>query len=1289
MLSCLLFGAGLHAFNKYPLRRIDIEAGLSQNMVFCICQDSQEFMWFGTQDGLNLYDGNSVKVFRNNGKNGLGNNGILCISEAPDGRLWIGTIMGLYIYDPAKERFSTAGDGKFTSEGKVRNIAFTPDGRCFFTFMDNRVIRFSENGGDVVFTTDPLSTDSRIRSICSDGEGNIWIAGFSMNLVCLTPEGETIEYASPADIMLTKVTSIDSETLLIGTLDHGIMSFDQRTHSFGNVSGMDGDTITFVHDILRDSRRRIWVGAENGLFIYDNGEVTHLTHIPNVQYSLADNSVFSLAEDKEGGIWIGTYFGGVNYYSEYLAQFRKYIPVPGWNKLKGKNISEFSEASDGTIWIGTEDAGLHSFNPRTEEFRSRYVPASNVHAIKELDGQVWVGTYGNGLYILNPETGRSVNIRSSDIGLTQVDDNIFCIERSVGGNTYVGTDAGLFRFDLGRMHVEKIGADKLTSSISDIHQDFSGNIWIATSGSGIFRMDPSDEDPEQVYSKSQYMTCILETSNHDIWFGTDDAGIVRYNHTTKQFEGNYSSRQGLPDDMVYMLLEDASGNIWGSTNHGIFRLSPADGGIIAFNSRSGLACDQYNFRSGLRTKNGTFYFGGVKGFVCFNPDSMLWPAEKSKIVFNRFLVGNKEVDFDDRQSPVSGSITFADKITIRPGQSVFSIGFADLVYPISGAQNYHYRVKGLDDDWVPIGNTRLLSFSDMKPGKYTLEIRPDIFNRPDENLTKSMAIHVLPPWYRTILAYIIYAVLILSAILAIYLFQSERTKRRNRAILDELERQKEKELYDAKFRFFTNITHEIRTPLTLITAPMNDIMEKISSRNPIYDDLSIIQKNSNRLLSLVNELLDFRKVEVGNMLPNFARCDIVSLTQDTLTRFQQRIKAGKLDVRTEFPKELHADIDREIYTKIFSNLLLNACKHAETRIRISLETKAGRFRLRISNDGDRIPRDKAESIFDPFVKLDDDVPGTGIGLTFARTLVSTHGGDIYLDLSGRDTCFAVEMPLHQEKAVKVEENIQVITETFEAEKPVVRNRNTVLIVEDNAELREFLSRKIGEKYRVFTASDGKEAYGILSGEIIDIVITDLMMPGMDGSSLCSAIKEDISTSHIPVIVVTAKSDMNTRMECIRNGADDFIPKPFQTSYLLVRIENILKAKENLIKAFSSNPELSMSSIATSSRDKEFISRLKEVIEENIGNPELDVDELAGAMNMSRATFYRKMKGFTEVSPNEFIRLCRLRKAAELLKSGDTHINEIAYSTGFGSPSYFTRCFSRQFGMTPKEYAAKD
>ena len=797
------------AGEPYLFRSLEVEDGLSQNTVYCILQDSREFMWFGTQDGLNRYDGSSFKVFKSSTSPDFSNDGVICLAEGKNDDLWVGTISGLYLYSQESEVFSAIPLYDLKGEeidGLVRSMVFDANGNLFVAVAGNCLIRFSPEGVQNAMDLGESDAEMQIRSLCADQDGNIWAASYGPGLIRVNGDtGETTTFPTPwrtavTGDLLTKVTVLDSETLLIGTISMGVLTFDIKSHSFEQFQGLDGTTARFVHNILVDRGGCIWVGAENGLHIYDNGRVTNMEHIPNDPYSLSDNAIYSLTQDRDGGVWIGSYFGGVNYYSSYSSQFDKFYPEPGRNDLKGKNISEFCEDGDGIIWIGTEDAGLYKFIPEDRSFQAGSIPASNIHALAMLDGKLWAGTYGDGLFILDTRTGRYDHFNLSPLGIAPRNNSIYAICRDDAGRTWLGTEDGLYRETDGEF-IKQV-PDLISSQVNDIACDFAGNVWISTLSQGVFRMDAASEEWSNLEIGCDYVTCIMEDRVHNLWFGTKSNGIIYYNHLKQSFENIFTTSNGLPDDMVYKLLEDDSGAVWGSTNHGLFRISEARDKVVCFDHSSGLVCDQFNFNSGERTSNGLFYFGGVKGFIRFNPSKFEWPAVRSKIVFTRFLIFNKEASVGEKDSPLEKSITHTSHITLNPDQSLFSIGFADLNYASSDKKTYQYQLVGHHQNWINIESRNLITFSNLPPGNFRLDVRANPLNASEEEPVSSLFITILPPWYRTTWAGILYALLAIAAVIGGILLARWKYDRKKDEIVTNLERQKEKELYDAKIGFF-------------------------------------------------------------------------------------------------------------------------------------------------------------------------------------------------------------------------------------------------------------------------------------------------------------------------------------------------------------------------------------------------------------------------------------------------------------------------------------------------------
>ena len=742
----LLFLAGnaLQA-QPYTLRSLEVEDGLSQNMVYCVIQDRHDYIWIGTQNGLNRYDGNSFRIYKKSDGSGLLHDAVCSLHEDPDGNIWVGTLLGLHIFNPSDEtfRYIPLHDASGTPvEGIVRDIEFSPGGEAYVAIADTCLVSVGKDLSTRQISLGDEGRGIRIRDLQTDASGNLWIASYAGGLLEL--QGTDLQnvrqypFKGRAEREFTKVVPLDNETLLVGSVDFGVLKFDLRNKTYTSMEGMDGNEVHFVHDILVASDGRVWIGAENGVHISDASGISRLAHTGDIASPLSDNAVFCLTEDCDGGVWIGTYFGGVNYYSPYSSMFRRFLPIPGKNRLQGKNISEFCQAPDGSIWIGTEDAGLHRFHPEDGSFESGFLPAGNIHALEMIDGRLWAGSYGQGLFILDPAR-RSVRRYSlASEGGGPGENSVYSILKDRTGTIWIGTESGLFQYDAAKDRFSRVARDLIFRQVNDILQDFDGRLWFATMGQGVFRLDPDTGVWLNLTGMDPYITCMLEDSAHDIWLGTEDSGIIYYNHSTGRAEKSWTEEDGLPNNMIYMLLEDESHGIWGSTNHGLFHISPLRDRVLCFDHRSGLAGDQFNFKSGMRAPDGTFYFGGVKGFVSFRPEAFSSPLRPSKIVFSRFYIYNSEV------KPGPG-----ESITLKPDQKMFSIGFADLDYSSSGIKTYQYRLLGQDKDWIDIEQSHLLSFSNLSPGNYRLEVRANPVNSSPDEPVKGLDIRILPPWYRT------------------------------------------------------------------------------------------------------------------------------------------------------------------------------------------------------------------------------------------------------------------------------------------------------------------------------------------------------------------------------------------------------------------------------------------------------------------------------------------------------------------------------------------------------------
>lgn len=1316
LLMPFVFFCQMHAtsrFSNFYFKNLGVEDGLSQNMIYAILQDRQGFMWFGSQNGLNRYDGNSFKVYKRGilDEKGLKSDAIFSLAEDGDGMLWIGTDIGVFLYNPVYDSFTSLKSvtGKETPAGVVRTIVCDKKGNMWMGGSDKGVFCVTPKKEVRFYSLEHyLAKGQGIRGCCSDMDGHLWIATYQQGVLRLNmATGEITQFliddaksdASSNDI--NHLYLFDSETMLVGTVSHGLMKLNLRDGRFSELltKGEDGKSL-FVRRIYVDKDDNLWLGTESGLYIYSyqTGGIRHLQHVFNDPYSLSDNAIHSICQDREGGMWLGTFFGGVNYFAESCTRFEKYYPMIGDQSISGKSISEFCEDETGDIWIGTEDGGLNCFNPVTRSFTHGYVPADNIHALLCNGSNLWIGSFSQGLFLLDLKSKRLRKSWNSSSKEALKDDNVYSIYKDYTGTIWIGTMTGLHRYVPETDNFVRVLENEISSQVNDVLEDFDGVLWFATLGQGLFSYDRKRDKWEHYptvvkedVNRGKMVICLLEDGSHRLWIGTEGAGLVRYDRQTRSFADHFSMDKGLPNNVVYQLQEDADGCIWGSTNKGLFQLEVPSGRIKTYTHSDGLLGDQFNYKSGFVSKSGKMYFGGVKGFVAFEADKLSSSLAPPNVIFNSFQVGNVEVPVGGEDALLQYSITHTKQITLPHDRPVFSIGFTTLNYASPQGVQYAYKLEGWDQDWIYVGQAHQVTYSNLSPGGYTFRVKAGNSVGVWNETLASMHIRILPPFYLTVWAYIVYAVIFMLALYYMVRNYTNRLQKRNAEAMDLLQRSKEKELYNAKINFFTNVTHEIRTPLSLIKAPLEEVMKEIKTSDACYDNLSIIQRNANRLLKLVNELLDFRKAEAKGLQLNFVHADVVAVIRETIRRFTPTAKLQNLTLQEEIAdEELIADIDVEMFTKILSNLLNNALKHAASFIKIRLENHTENFRLSVMNDGDSIPPEQVERIFEPFVKLDENSVGTGIGLPLARTLIEAHKGQIFVDTARPDVAFVIVLPVRQEISITLkgadevpEEDIEKTAEAMSL--PDMKGRKVVLSVEDNEEFQNFMVNQLKRDYQMLKASDGEEALRILNERSVDLVISDVMMPVMDGMALCRVIKENIRYSHIPVILLTAKTGLQAQLDGLKIGADEYIAKPYSIDYLKARIENLLENRKKIRESYKQSPESAVNVIAHSKADEDFLNKLVEAIHSRLDEVDLDVDALALMMNMSRATLYRKVKSVSELTPNDFIRLIRLKKAAELLREKEYRINEIAFIVGFSSSSYFSKCFYKQFGVLPKDF----
>lgn len=1314
----------LHSLSKvgaqsFYFRHYQVENGLSHNTVTSSVQDREGFMWFGTKDGLNRFDGYSFKIFRNTPEDttSIGNNFIQNLYDM-NGILWVGTDGGLYKYNAQLENFSPLGP---TLNKTIRGITSDRDGNLWF-IAGYTLCKLQVDSHQLFeYDTDKFFYAT---SVCSTPSGTIWVSTRDGHLNKYDPKHDHfskndvfLHSSETATHWIEKIYSTNENIIYIGTQSQGVKVFHPDLRNYSDLKIYDTEnSALFVRDFVKSNGYEIWIATESGVYIYNtkNSTFKNLTKGYNNPYSLSDNAIYTLCTDREGGVWAGTYFGGINYYQKQYTPFEKYFPKIGENSISGNAVREICPDTLGNLWIGTEDAGLNKFNPKTGEF-TNYMPTGkpdglshyNIHGLLAIGHELWIGTFHHGLDVMDIRTGKVTRHYSASNGPGGLQsDFIYSIVLTASHELVVGTSNGLYKYDKKNDNFIIIPTYPATYEYTVcIIEDHSAIIWAGTYNGGVYYVDPKakkkgyfSNDPEN--SKSLSSNCInsiFEDSRQNIWFATN-RGLSKLNRQDSTFE-RITIENGLPSNVVYRIEEDNSHKLWVSTSKGLVNFDPATKSMRIFTTANGLLSDQFNYNSSYKSPSGNMYFGSVKGMIRFNPSDFKINNYIPPIHITGIQVNNKELEVNINKSPLSKSITHTTQITLGYNQSSFSLDFAALSYTAPKTSEYEYKMEGLEDDWTYLKTNRKVYFTELAPGHYTFKVKASNSSGIWNQQATSLKIHILPPYWASPWAYAIYTILVILIFYFGLRFYHRQTEEINKRKINILENKKEKEIYEAKIEFFTNVAHEIRTPLTLITSPLEKVLGATIENLSIRENLKVMKKNTNRLLELTNQLLDFRKTEIKQFSLTFVRINIKKIVEETFERFKSAIEEKDLKASINLPfKEEYAYVDPEALTKIISNLLNNAVKYADQMVSIQLSPfnidKDTTFDITVMNDGDIIPLELREKIFEPFMRLneDEEQKGTGIGLPLARSLAELHKGKLQMDMTDRSlNIFVLTLPVHQENEFKLFEELQEIKSDPEITIPgeVIpepkSNKPTILLVEDHKEMTAFVSGELNHDHQLLEATDGKEALEILDKNTVNLVISDIMMPVMNGLELCQQIKTNVEYSHIPIILLTAKNSLQSKIEGLESGADAYIEKPFSVEHLKVQITNLLINKDKIKQYFSSTPLAHIKSMAHSKADEQFLEKLNDAIYGNIADTDLNVDYLADIMNMSRPTLYRKIKAVSDLTPNELINIARLKKAAELLVNGEYKIYEVAEMVGYNSQTSFGRNFQKQFGMTPSEF----
>ncbi|MDN5215482.1 two-component regulator propeller domain-containing protein [Fulvivirgaceae bacterium BMA12] len=1363
----ILVGAPAYAqSNDIKFSHLDIEDGLSNNQVNTIIKDRSGFMWFGTMSGLNRFDGYDFKVFRHvaGDSTSLSDSYIEDMLEDRLGRLWIRTRKGLNRYDPKTEKFTCHPNmiSKETSinpmvmssmlcdENGIFWIAFKGSGlyKIFFDEIrdSTKVSIIEHQPGD----TSSLHSNN-ISDIQIDALGNLWLVYPDGILEKLNPRTNKVEYRNNylSSLYKNKILSyrlfIDSDDdIWICAVDDakGVFYFNGKNKKFVHLSTKSNHKLST--DIIKgglaeDDNGRIWIGTDHGgVNILDklNFNITYLFHDNTNPFSVRQNVINCINKDNTGTIWIGTFKKGISYYREGIFNFKLFRHnASDTNSLPFDDIQCFEEDRHGNLWIGTNGGGLIYFNRERNTFKryqhDEYDPnslSSDVIISLELDSNnnLWIGTFYGGLNKFDGEKFTKFRYRNN-VNTGIASDKAWRLYEDFKGTLWIGTlGAGLdtLNRETGEFtHFKTAEGNSIHSDfITDFEESQNGDLWIGTSY-GIDHYDRKNKkfthivtDSNNPNSLSNFnVNCIHENSQGNLWIGTRD-GLNFYDKANSSFRV-FRTDDGLPDNAILTILEDAKGNLWLATSNGLSNmlLEGIPGTpdfryrFINYDSQDGLQGREFNVGAAYKTRDGKLFFGGANGMNVLSEEIGL-NTKVPKVAFTNFQVFNKSIQVGQELNGrvlLEKSITYADQIALKHSENIFSIEFAVLDFFRPVKNKYAYMLEGFNNDWlITGGDFRKVTYTNLDPGSYTFKVRASNAEGYWSDEIKSLKIVISPPFWKTPLAFVIYGIFITGALLLARTIILERERMKHKLELERQEGERMHELDMIKTRFFTNVSHELRTPLSLIIAPIEKLVKTIHSGDQ-QRQLIVMQRNAKRLLNLVNQLLDFRKMEVQKFKLNPGNADIIRFIKETSESFIDLSENNDIqfEIKTSM-EELVMSFDQDKMEKIIFNLLSNAFKFTPQygTITISIDVfKAAanqkQLSIKVMDSGIGIPKDKLDKIFDRFFQNTEEGammnPGSGIGLALTKEFVELHDGSIYVNSQPNEgSTFIVTIPVTNNGPIHKSQPTSIISKKDDHPNDIFSNKapsgqvdsqkQVVLLVEDNDDFRFYLKDNLKSNYTIVDVTNGKEGWEKVLEISPKLIVSDIMMPVMDGLELCAKVKGDLRTRHIPIILLSAQAEDNDMIRGYETLADDYITKPFNFEILQSRIKNLIAVRQSL--DVHEKVELKPSEIVVKSAEADMVRKITRIIEANIDNVNFSVEELSRELGMSRVNLYKKLLAITNKTPIQYIRHIRLKRAAQLLSQSQMTVAEVAYQVGFNNPKNFAKYFKAAYKILPSKYA---
>ncbi len=1285
LLPCFLVSQNNKQVN---FSELTVAHGLSQNSVVSIAQDSIGYMWFATQDGLNKYDGRSFTHYD------VYFEDVTRPAYSKLGKIYVGKSAELWIIsDSGKLEKFNYKTNSFTAIEQVSNISTlieTQDLDYYLGTYDKGIYRIDSKSKD---TLQLLNSEHAKNSVYDFLEiaNNTLLATTNEGLFTINKENYSFNKILPETNFSALSQSKDAKTIYLGSYGKGLFIKKQGEATFKQFKGFSEFPLEdnlVIQDLLVDSHNRLWIATYGqGVFLlnFENKSIQNFTENKNDPYALHYNDVLCLYEDNTGIIWLGTDGTGLSYYDEYLVKFNvltnDQVPI----NVNVDVIRAITKDANNNIWLGTSGKGLTRINTDKQEFytytsKNSRLLGDRIMSLLYHNEQLWIGHQTFGLQLMASD--------GSIISFPETENyTIWKIYKDKNNIIWLCTrEHGLIAFDQNKGVLKQFSKENsalTTNNIRTIEQGREGELWLGTETDGLFKLDTKTNTIEDInLIKSKIKS--LYYKGPFLFIGTNGDGLKFYN-TQDYAVYTYSKKDGLPNDVVYGILPDLEGNMWLSTNKGISKIKIEGTKISSIENYSnydGLQAFEFNTGAYYKDEKEQLYFGGLKGINWFNPNQLSFNPVKPKTVISGFKVFNNETEL-------------SSDLSLKHNKNTVTFTFSSLHYSQPNRNQYSYRLLNNDEDWILAGNTNVAHYTNLPPNDYEFQVISSNYDGLWNTEPARFSFRVLKPWYATNFAKVIYLLLFALAVFYLYKYLKWRWEIKNQLRLEHEETERLKKLDEFKTKLYTNISHEFRTPLTLISGPIDNQLSKPDLSKTDKKELTLVKQNAERLLNLVGQMLDLSMIDSGQRKLILTKGNLSIVLKQLISAFQYKATQKKIVISSSIHNLKDVFFDVDVIEKVVSNLLSNAIKYAPDNSTIVFEANEQEDMLVLSviNKTNHVGKKDLTKFFQRFYQDDKLSDGVGVGLALVREMVALSKGTITantiddnriqfnLCLPITENAFEGE-PLIAKAETKTEKpKLEKSNGLIDSDKPVL------LIVEDEEELRSYTISIFKNEYRIIEAENGKEGIDKAINDLPDLILSDIMMPEVNGIELCNTLKTNELTSHIPIVLLTAKVGEENEIEGIKTGADAYITKPFNSKKLKIRIEKLIETRRQLQNHFSKtlsiNPELPITST-----ESEFLKRLQTVLNEHITDPELTADGFGKLMNMSRTQLHRKLKSIVGMSASEFIRIQRLKLAVELLQQSDANVSEIAYQVGFNTPSYFGKCFKEVYHCSPKEYLAK-